>query len=422
VRLAAISSLAIPILAASAAAQNQVWVVDDGGGAGVDFTDIQPAVDAAADGDVVLVRTGTYQQSAPLLIGDESLTIAADQGAVVELRRGVSVAGLSAGKRVLLAQLHQSPISPGGFIAEAGLSVSSSSGMVWADQCSFEGSAGCFMSEPFVCFVPPTDGIAVNNAATVVLTRCSAIGGSIGDVGGYLPESGIVVGAFSSAYVSDSTAIGGTNAVSPASGVRFGGSTMFAAHSTFMGAPTTFGACGCGGGPGCPTSFAGGTGLHVEAPGGTVQLFGTSLVGGSAIPGFPCTQAGQASVVVSGSLEVLDGPNHDFFATSPVSEGQSYSLTVTGAPGDLAFVLAATGTGVLSLPPLIGPLLVSPDFALVPLGAINLFGFASVGGALVELGPGNDGVVLALQSAFVLPTGTAILSDAAPMVLLDAAF
>ena len=40
--------------------QGRTWIVDASNGAGADFTDIEPAVDAAADGDVVLVRAGTY--------------------------------------------------------------------------------------------------------------------------------------------------------------------------------------------------------------------------------------------------------------------------------------------------------------------------------------------------------------------------
>ncbi|MGH2651602.1 MAG: hypothetical protein ACRDHK_10370 [Actinomycetota bacterium] len=41
-----------------------VWVVDDNGGPGVDFTDIQPAINAAADGDVLLVAPGTFSHFA----------------------------------------------------------------------------------------------------------------------------------------------------------------------------------------------------------------------------------------------------------------------------------------------------------------------------------------------------------------------
>jgi hypothetical protein len=37
-----------------------IWVVDDSGGPGVNFTDIPPAIAAAAEGDILLVKAGTY--------------------------------------------------------------------------------------------------------------------------------------------------------------------------------------------------------------------------------------------------------------------------------------------------------------------------------------------------------------------------
>src|SRR5262245_10336186 len=40
--------------------QQHIYVVDDGGGTGVDFIDLPDAIAAAADGDVLLVRAGDY--------------------------------------------------------------------------------------------------------------------------------------------------------------------------------------------------------------------------------------------------------------------------------------------------------------------------------------------------------------------------
>src|SRR5262245_3438747 len=53
---ATLAILIITLLASSAIAKT--WYV---GGSGADFTEIQPAIDAAQDGDVILVRPGTYQ-------------------------------------------------------------------------------------------------------------------------------------------------------------------------------------------------------------------------------------------------------------------------------------------------------------------------------------------------------------------------
>lgn len=56
----------------------RVWVVAPTAGQGVDFTDVQPAVDAAVNGDIVLVRPGTYTL---FRISGKGLTVVADGGA-----------------------------------------------------------------------------------------------------------------------------------------------------------------------------------------------------------------------------------------------------------------------------------------------------------------------------------------------------
>jgi hypothetical protein len=49
----------------------KTWYVDDDGGPGIDFTDIQPAVDAAENGDLIRVLTGLYSG----FTIDEALTV-----------------------------------------------------------------------------------------------------------------------------------------------------------------------------------------------------------------------------------------------------------------------------------------------------------------------------------------------------------
>jgi hypothetical protein len=59
---AAAASLAFlgAVAVGTAASLPTTWIVDDDGGPGVNFTKIQPAIDAAADGDLILVRAGSY--------------------------------------------------------------------------------------------------------------------------------------------------------------------------------------------------------------------------------------------------------------------------------------------------------------------------------------------------------------------------
>ena len=69
VRVLAITVLAAATMLAVGAdmgAAEKTWYVNDDGGAGVDFTRIQEAVDVASDGDTIIVYGGTY---------DENLTI-----------------------------------------------------------------------------------------------------------------------------------------------------------------------------------------------------------------------------------------------------------------------------------------------------------------------------------------------------------
>jgi len=68
--------IAALLAAVSAPASAKTWIVDDDGGPGVDFTEIQPAIDAAASGDLILVRDGDYKG----FHLTKSLVLAADTG------------------------------------------------------------------------------------------------------------------------------------------------------------------------------------------------------------------------------------------------------------------------------------------------------------------------------------------------------
>jgi hypothetical protein len=80
-------------LADRAPAVGQTWIVDDSGGAGVDFTDIPSAIAAASGGDLIVVRAGS---DAPLTL-DKPLVVRGEAGVIVAA--GVVVAGLVTGSK-----------------------------------------------------------------------------------------------------------------------------------------------------------------------------------------------------------------------------------------------------------------------------------------------------------------------------------
>src|SRR6185295_13168121 len=63
---------------------------------------IAAAVAAASDGDLVLVRSGTY---AGFVVDDKALVITIDVGALVTIEGTIEIDNLAAGKSLVLAEL-----------------------------------------------------------------------------------------------------------------------------------------------------------------------------------------------------------------------------------------------------------------------------------------------------------------------------
>lgn len=89
---------ALALTVATLSAQ-RTWIVDASGGPGVDFTDIQPAVNAATDGDVILVRAGAY--TAVQIAGKGLSVLGAQDVRAADLR----ITGVAAAQRVVVADL-----------------------------------------------------------------------------------------------------------------------------------------------------------------------------------------------------------------------------------------------------------------------------------------------------------------------------
>ncbi|MEQ1895068.1 MAG: hypothetical protein ABL998_21220, partial [Planctomycetota bacterium] len=151
------------------------FVVDDNGGAGVDFTDLPPAIAAAADGDRVLVRAGSYTHfelagKGLVLLGDGASTRVENAG---QLGMRSTIADLPRGSHAYLEALTFTGL---GF-QELRLEVRGATTRAALKDVTIEGPVEDFFGRA---------GLNVD-AAEVVLQDCAVLGGH-----GYspLPSSG----------------------------------------------------------------------------------------------------------------------------------------------------------------------------------------------------------------------------------------
>lgn len=100
------------VLAAAPTAQARTWIVDQNNGAGTHFTDIPPAVAAAANGDTLRIRPGVYS---PFATG-KALALLGEAGAIVRgaLPPGrpavVDISQLAAGRTFVIDRLRVEPL------------------------------------------------------------------------------------------------------------------------------------------------------------------------------------------------------------------------------------------------------------------------------------------------------------------------
>src|SRR5262245_13532469 len=92
----------LALLLGSAASAQAVFVVAPAPGPGVFSTEIQPAIDAAVAGDLVLVKSGAY---AGFTIDGKGVSVVADAGASVDVNGSESVTHVSASQHVLFRGL-----------------------------------------------------------------------------------------------------------------------------------------------------------------------------------------------------------------------------------------------------------------------------------------------------------------------------
>lgn len=411
--------------ASAALAQGKVWVVDAASGAGAHFTDIAPAVAAAAEHDTLLVRSGVY---APFTVFAKSLTITSDAGATVQLGGGFSVRALAANQTVLVRGIATAPGIEHGFLAK------NDAGYVQLEHCEF------------VTGPQHGDGARIDHCSAVALNHCT----SVGDTGTPLGAAGATGGAgihaiLSNLYLYDSALIGGKGTFGDdlggpgGAGAYTEGGFLFTAGCEFFG--------GTGGpadsdpddppfGSGCGVPGTGGSGISTVglwSPSGTSPSL-VVVLDGAFVPGQggfnydeTCWSAGpgspiEAPALYGGFAQVLNGSAHSYRITSPVREQHSATVSIEGTTGSLAVVLVAGLPANAYFVDFGGVVLAAPPLNVLPLGAIPGSGSLTANLAVPAQAPGVEAVVVHTQSVLVAPTLAIQLGPPAALVILDQSF
>jgi len=394
-------------LALASLANANVIVVDASGGG--NFTQIQPAVDAASDGDVLLVKSGAYGS---FVVGDKALVIVGDTGANVQVSGAARVQSLSAQKTVVLENLHATGASSIDPNSRYGLYLAGDQGHVRVESCAFTGAS-----------IYPTgyDAIRIESCTDVALTRTTGLGGN----GSVLPApqaapSGAGFAAIhSTVAIYDCTLHGGVGASAmpqdPGQDGAFGGdgcsgsaSTIFASGSEIAG--------GNGGGAGWGVGFSetwggdGGDGMRLTSNtiARLLDVVPTAGVGGPAGNGDGSYdgESGLERDAQSGSTFVdFAGSSKHMISPTPVRENSVVQLSFTGSPGDQIALLVSNDANQVLIPTWAGELLVKVNHPMwaIPVGTIPSSGTLQVPWAVGDLG-GQSAKLLHSQPVFISAT------------------
>ncbi len=344
------AALAALLLGAASVRGNEVLVVDPGSGSG--FESIQAAVDAAADGDLILV-SGTWPEVTHegFVVDGKALTIATTTDTdgfipiddLVIVGGGIVVRNLRAESQLLLRGLVLSPlVQVPTTVTPNGIELRDNQGSVRIEDMAITAMPGVVAVGP----AAGGHGVVVERCADVMLAGVSAIGGfgvpvgnAAGDGGDGLRISASQVALF------DVVVNGGDGGGSI--GIPLGGqggrgvvlrdSTLFAAGVTMQGGL---------GGDGGRTAGDGGTALVID-PGSLARLRATVQnpgTGGKTQVFGPPTGASGASIVELGQLEQLNGATPSLELVPVLArEADLLTLDVNGAgPAGLLLVSADT--------------------------------------------------------------------------------
>lgn len=416
-----------------ASAHAGVLVVDAANGPGTDFKSLASAITAAQNGDLLLVRSGTYDGEFRIL--DKAVSIVADAGANVVVTNSLlvptavatlEITGTLPGTVVLRDLTLTSVLPSSSPFSQIPLRINptGATAHVFIEGCLTPSGGG--------------GGVWLDGNAPITLSRCAGKGtdGAFLALGGeHQAQAGISLFSGQVAMFASSFRGGeGRDAVVSSAGT-FAGAAGAPGLRIFTGLTpqSVFSDSSIEGGMGGNALRAGATclapgngGAGIDSVFGTAHVVQTVGVGGP--PGTPvpsCGQTGQAgnaiAVTFLGQPPIpLAGQPGRAIAPPPRREGQSTTVTVDGPANHAAFlVVGFTPTRVFA-PQFAGVLAATPDLILA-LGNLPPSGTMALTTVAPTLPVGVESALVYLQPITQHPsTGQATLGAPSALVLLDA--
>jgi hypothetical protein len=404
-----------------------VHIVDTAGQG--NFTTIQAAVDASIDGDVILVRGGSY---AAFTIDNKSLAIYADADATVAVNGAVQILNIAATKTVVLSSLQVTGTSTNP-APTAALSLTDNAGALRFQKCTFTGGAGLSSFDHFNDTYPPAaHGVRMANNPNVCFVGCTLRGGNAyvdashcdectGGLGGDgVRAQGSIVALYDSLCAGGSGGETGDFGGSGGVGYRALDVGGFASRSTFKG--------GDGGDAWDYIAAFGGHGgdaLRLEQSAGFHLLSAAYQPGAGGESYFFPQAHGAPGVAISGtgSAVTLPGIARVFSATTLADDGGSISVTVFGQEGDKVYLPQSLRTSFTYKGAFSGVWLVPHPlyFALDPIAIVPASGSVTFDVSMLHL-PSNVDAGVAFAQGYVVDTqGTHILGSPIDALLMRCA-
>jgi len=417
-------------LASTALAHADVRVVR---GPGSQFNEIQDAVNVAVDGDLLLIRAGSY---APVLIEGKALSLCADGAVNVTITGGLTIQNTSVTQVIVVSGIRADGEH------RAALQLFSDLGPVRIQDCVFTGANGSFAP---VWAPSGSPGAWVEGSTGVSFANCTLRGGdgewctdqisNIGDGADAAYARGSRI-AFTSCALQggvggscweNGNAWGGRGGC----GLLADGGVYFAAGSAMLGGlggkgsdAYGFDMGGCGGAGGSGASLQ-----HSNTVGYWLDNTMSGAAGGAAGSGSACAPQGPSGVPIytySGALSIpISGLARKFHVQQPIREQSVATLEFRGQPGDKVYLVEGNETRMFFLS------LASHGLSLVrtpvlsssiPLGVIPPNGLLQIQRPQGDLVLGLQHRQRFAQAILIDAAGQSFLTDVQAMELLDSAY